>query len=173
MRTIALALALPFLVVAPACSGGDASTGADTRPRITTATVVETVEQEPEPSETVDLRVNSGDFGVLAFAEVFIAGKGPYAFTVDTGASHSVVDWDLARDLGLDVIGKPVAVTGITCRGHAGPRRRPRHRGLARLRRAEQVRRRHRRLPGGAALPRLAGLRSKLSCFSAGVRGHA
>jgi predicted aspartyl protease len=120
VRTIALALALPLLLVAAACSGGDAATGADTRPRVTTATVVETVEQEPQPAETVDLRVSSGDFGVLAFAEVFIAGKGPYAFTVDTGASHSVVDWDLARELELDVIGKPVAVTGITCRGQAG-----------------------------------------------------
>jgi hypothetical protein len=119
VRTIALALVLPILLLGAACTG-DEKAQTDTRPRATTATVVETVEVTPEPADAVDLRVRSGDFGVLAFAEVFIAGKGPYAFTVDTGASHSVIDWDLARELELKVIGEPVAVTGITCRGEAG-----------------------------------------------------
>jgi predicted aspartyl protease len=83
-------------------------------PPTTTATA-----PEPDRPPTVALRVVSGTFGVFAFARVFIGGKGPFTFTVDTGASHSVVDYDLVRRLGLRTIGEPLTVTGITCRGQA------------------------------------------------------
>jgi predicted aspartyl protease len=73
-----------------------------------------------EPSQAVKLRVVSGPGGVFAFLKVYIRGKGPFAFTVDTGASHSVVDYDVVRKLRLKTIGDPVTVTGITCRGTAG-----------------------------------------------------
>jgi predicted aspartyl protease len=74
---------------------------------------------DAEPLE-VDLRVVSGSGGTFAFANVFINGKGPFAFTVDTGASRSVLDWEVVKRVGIDVIGEPVEITGITCRGEAG-----------------------------------------------------
>jgi hypothetical protein len=70
--------------------------------------------------ETIPIRVVSGPGGVFPFVEVYIRGDGPFAFTVDTGASHSVVDFDVVRELRLKTIGEPVVVTGITCRGEAG-----------------------------------------------------
>jgi hypothetical protein len=42
-----------------------------------------------------------------------IDGKGPYRFVVDTGADHTVIADDIARDLGL-VRGDDVIVQGIT-----------------------------------------------------------
>jgi predicted aspartyl protease len=87
------------------------TTGAEQAP--TTSSV-----EEPAAS-SVHLRVLSGTYGVFAFARVFIGGKGPFTFTVDTGASHSIVDYDLVRKLGLHTIGEPLTVTGITCRGQA------------------------------------------------------
>jgi predicted aspartyl protease len=85
---------------------------------VTTASTQPTTEREA--GREVELRIVSGPGGVFAFAEIFIRGKGPFAFTVDTGASHSVIDYDVVRRLRLKTIGKPVTVTGITCRGEAG-----------------------------------------------------
>jgi predicted aspartyl protease len=103
---------------AAGCSGSQSepqATQARTQPD--TATV--TVEAEPPPAREVRLRVDSGSFGVFAFARVFIGGKGPFTFTVDTGASHSVIDYDLVQKLRIRTIGAPLTVTGITCRGQA------------------------------------------------------
>jgi predicted aspartyl protease len=94
----------------------------------TTESVATSTTEPPPPPTTVlkrdrppavPLRVVSGTYGVFAFARVFIGGKGPFTFTVDTGASHSIVDYDLVRRLGLRTIGEPLTVTGITCRGQA------------------------------------------------------
>ena len=104
-------------VVAAGCSGDKAERRAPpTEPATTTGSTPTTV---AEPEHAIRLRVVSGPGGVFAFAKVFIRGKGPFAFTVDTGASHSVVDYELVRKLGLRTIGKPLTVTGITCRGQA------------------------------------------------------
>ena len=87
---------------------------------------------------SVRLRVVSGPGGVFAFADVVIDGKGPFAFTVDTGASRSVIDWDVVERVGIETVGKPVEITGITCRGRAGKVRLRRWRaGDVRLPRAE------------------------------------
>jgi predicted aspartyl protease len=85
----------------------------------TTQAVPTTTESKPAGPPGVHLRVVSGDYGVFAFARVYIGGKGPFTFTVDTGASHSVLDYDLVRRLHLRTIGEPLTVTGITCRGQA------------------------------------------------------
>jgi predicted aspartyl protease len=116
-------VALLFTVLLAACSDERAAPVA-TQTRAAESTT--TSEQVPTGSTTEDhaapsvrLRIVSGSGGVFAFARVFIRGKGPFTFTVDTGASHSVVDYDLVRKLGLDTIGEPLTVTGITCRGQA------------------------------------------------------
>jgi predicted aspartyl protease len=117
-------LALLVTVLVAACSDERAAPEA-TQTRIAVSTT--TSEQAPNSSTaedqappTVGLRIVSGPGGVFAFARVFIHGKGPFTFTVDTGASHSVVDYDLVRKLGLRTVGEPLTVTGITCRGQAG-----------------------------------------------------
>jgi predicted aspartyl protease len=101
------------------CTGAQSERQAtQTRPQPLTTTV--TVQAAPPPpTREVKLRVDSGSFGVFAFARVFIGGKGPFTFTVDTGASHSVIDFDLVRKLRIRTIGAPLTVTGITCRGQA------------------------------------------------------
>jgi predicted aspartyl protease len=121
LRLWAALLALPLaLFVLTACD-------ARKKAAETTSTVAPTTTQ-PSPTTTavepagppgIRLRVVSGSAGVWAFAKVFIGGKGPFTFTVDTGASHSVVDYDLVRRLHLRTIGEPLTVTGITCRGSA------------------------------------------------------
>jgi predicted aspartyl protease len=120
---ILVLLALAALSFA-ACSGEEpraaqTGTAAPTAPAPTTTEATTTVAVEGSPRR-VPLRVVSGPGGVFAFLEVYIRGEGPFAFTVDTGASNSVVDFDVVRKLGLKTIGDPVAVTGITCRGEAG-----------------------------------------------------
>jgi predicted aspartyl protease len=111
------------LVVSAGCSGEEsaapttqaaATTSSATSSAAATTTVAE------ERAHTVDLRVEAGPGGVFAFLQVYIRGKGPFAFTVDTGASHSVIDFDVVRKLRLKTIGDPVTITGISCRGTAG-----------------------------------------------------
>src|SRR5205814_272541 len=51
---------------------------------------------------SVPLDVKSG----RPVVDVLINGKGPYRFIVDTGASHSVIDSALAKELGLPVLGE-------------------------------------------------------------------
>jgi hypothetical protein len=116
-----------FLLLALAtagCSGDKEGQNVAPTEAVTQTEVVTQTEPTPttadEPSQAVKLRVVSGPGGVFAFLKVYIRGKGPFAFTVDTGASHSVVDYDVVRKLRLKTIGDPVTVTGITCRGTAG-----------------------------------------------------
>ena len=119
---VALAVALALALAGAACSRSEAQpaepepAAVETRPQATTVTVE--VEAESDARE-VAIRVASGSWGVFAFADVYIDGKGPFNFTVDTGASSSIIDWDLARKLGIKTIGPPLTVTGITCRGEA------------------------------------------------------
>jgi predicted aspartyl protease len=115
-----LLLALPIA----GCSDHQADRNAAPTEVVTQTEVLTQTEPTPTTaggsSQAVKLRVVSGPGGVFAFLKVYIRGKGPFAFTVDTGASHSVVDYDVVRKLGLKTIGDPVTVTGITCRGTAG-----------------------------------------------------
>jgi predicted aspartyl protease len=107
---LCLPLFLLVLLVSAGCSEGEATA-------IRTLTATST---DVEEARTARLRVVSGPGGVFAFVRIYIGGKGPFAFTVDTGASHSVIDYEVVRNLGLKTIGEPVTVTGITCRGTAG-----------------------------------------------------
>jgi predicted aspartyl protease len=114
-------VAVTALALATGCTGNREATA--THPvetAIATETSPESTTEEKPRASRVPLRVVSGPGGVFAFANVFIRGRGPYAFTVDTGASHSVIDYDVVQKLRLKTIGKPVTVTGITCRGQAG-----------------------------------------------------
>lgn len=62
---------------------------------------------------TVDLEVlNSGDL-TLPFVQVTISGKGPYRFALDTGASSTVIDTDVANELGLEKTGEEREVAGV------------------------------------------------------------
>jgi hypothetical protein len=51
---------------------------------------------------------------VIALVPVTIDGKGPYTFALDTGASQSLVDSAVARDLGVHKTGGSHRVAGIT-----------------------------------------------------------
>jgi predicted aspartyl protease len=135
-------LLLLVLAVAALTACDAQKSAADTTETAATSTTeapptTTTVPKRDRPP-AVPLRVVSGTFGVFAFARVFIGGKGPFTFTVDTGASHSVVDYDLVRRLDLRTVGEPITVTGITCRGQAARLRMGRWRiGRVRLPAAE------------------------------------
>ena len=120
-RLRAALLALPLALLLPtACdSRKEAAATTSTVPQAPTQPAPTTTAAQPAGPPSIRLRVVSGSAGVWAFAKVFIGGKGPFTFTVDTGASHSVVDYDLVRRLHLRTVGEPLTVTGITCRGSA------------------------------------------------------
>jgi hypothetical protein len=55
-----------------------------------------------EGMQSVPLLVLKGtDGATLALAPVYVDDQGPFAFALDTGASHSVIDEDLADQLVL------------------------------------------------------------------------
>jgi len=65
-------------------------------------------------AQVVNLRVVQGPGGgTLAFLPVTINGKGPFAFALDTGASHSVVDSSIADQLNLKSDGATVEMSGV------------------------------------------------------------
>lgn len=71
--------------------------------------------QPTEPGElrTVQMQVLERDGLALAFVPVSISGRGPYLFALDTGASTSTVDLEVAREIGLPETGEQRDVTGI------------------------------------------------------------
>ncbi len=69
----------------------------------------------PPGAQIVPLRVVDGPVGgVVALVSVSISGQGPYSFALDTGASQSVVDLQIASQLGLPVVGRAPYVVGVT-----------------------------------------------------------
>jgi predicted aspartyl protease len=71
---------------------------------------------------TVQLQIARGrEGGTLAFVPVYINGQGPYAFALDTGASHSVVDVEIADELGLPRDGRDVEMSGVAAQEEAEP----------------------------------------------------
>jgi hypothetical protein len=73
----------------------------------------------PPPAEKVEVpeggvEVPMGDFGGRPVVDVTIAGKGPYRFLVDTGASDTVIDESIQQELGLS------AVAGVAMHGGGG-----------------------------------------------------
>jgi predicted aspartyl protease len=72
----------------------------------------------PPPIEEGDLVVHlevlqGRDGGTLAMVPVYIDGQGPFAFALDTGASHTLVDRRLAERLQLPVVGPSIEMTGV------------------------------------------------------------
>jgi predicted aspartyl protease len=57
----------------------------------------------------------------LALVPVYIDGKGPFSFALDTGASRTVVDRRVAEELGLPVAGSEESVKGVGGKAVAYP----------------------------------------------------
>lgn len=57
---------------------------------------------------------------VTVLAPVYLGGHGPYRFVVDTGASRSIVDQQLARKLGFTVHPSHAVLTGVNASNAAG-----------------------------------------------------
>ncbi len=68
----------------------------------------------PAGTTTVDLQVLQQGSATLALVPVTIGGEGPFPFVLDTGASSSAVNSDLARQLGLEPTGGSADVSGVT-----------------------------------------------------------
>lgn len=65
-------------------------------------------------SVTVPARIRHGPNGsTLVIVDLTINGKGPYSFALDTGASLSLIDLQLAQRLGLPVSGPQEDITGV------------------------------------------------------------
>ena len=88
-----------------------------------TKTPVPRPAQRPEVArQSVRLLVLQGPGGsTLALVPVYIDGQGPFKFALDTGASHSVVDREVAERLRLVVSGPPIVTTGVAARSAAIP----------------------------------------------------
>ncbi|WP_300014051.1 retropepsin-like aspartic protease [Pseudonocardia sp.] len=101
-RPFLLALLLPFLA----------------------ACVVTTSGAPPEAAQTPDdlgsgevpLRVLDAGESTLALVPVMFAGRGPYLFALDTGASNTVVDTSVADEIGLERTGERREVSGVVGR---------------------------------------------------------
>jgi len=70
--------------------------------------------QQQGQTRSVQLQVIEQGGSVLALVPVYIDGQGPYAFALDTGASRSLIDQELADQMGLQVVGRADDVTGVT-----------------------------------------------------------
>lgn len=71
--------------------------------------------QGAHPASTVPLVVVKGRDGeAAALARVTIHGRA-FTFLIDTGATRSVVDVALARQLHLRTVGRPITVSGVGC----------------------------------------------------------
>jgi len=76
----------------------------------------------PPGAQAIEMVVLKGRGGeTLALVPVFIEGKGPFAFALDTGASRTVVDRRVAEELGLPPAGGAAEVKGVGGRAVAVP----------------------------------------------------
>jgi hypothetical protein len=62
----------------------------------------------------VDITVIKHGKQVLALVPVTINGKGPWAFALDTGASQSLVDSEVVKELAVPKTGKKQKIAGVT-----------------------------------------------------------
>ena len=68
----------------------------------------------PAGTHAIEMAVLKGREGeTLALVPVYIEGKGPFAFALDTGASRTIVDRRIAEELGLPIAGDDVQVSGV------------------------------------------------------------
>ncbi len=104
MRRLLLAAALASLLAG--CGGGRTVT--------TASTTTGGVPRNERHFLKVPLRVvKGGNHTTLAVVPVYIGTKGPYDFALDTGASVSVVDLAVVRQIGLKRVAKVGGFTGI------------------------------------------------------------
>jgi predicted aspartyl protease len=61
----------------------------------------------------VDIEVIKHGKQVLALVPVTINGKGPWAFAIDTGASQSLVDSQVAKELAVQKTGAKQKIAGV------------------------------------------------------------
>jgi len=69
--------------------------------------------QEAQSGETVKFKLRDG---YLIVIQTMVNGAGPFNFLLDTGATHTVIDPALARELRLPVIGKASLTTVLDVR---------------------------------------------------------
>ncbi|WP_282699827.1 retropepsin-like aspartic protease [Streptomyces sp. CC219B] len=89
--------------LATGCTDGSAGSGASP--------------EGEEGTRRVSLTVVESGGQTLVLVPVTVKGEGPYTFVLDTGASASVVDDDLARELDLARTGERRPVSGVVGTG--------------------------------------------------------
>jgi predicted aspartyl protease len=62
----------------------------------------------------VDLQVVKNGRQVIALVPVTIDGKGPFTFALDTGASQSLIDTQVAKKLAVPKTGKHPRIAGVS-----------------------------------------------------------
>jgi predicted aspartyl protease len=62
----------------------------------------------------VPIGVEGAAGSVTVTVRITVAGRGPYLFALDTGASSTVIDKALASRIGLRTLGPAGRVTGVT-----------------------------------------------------------
>ena len=72
-----------------------------------------------ENLDSIDIHIPMISWKQGPVVEVFIDGKGPYEFLLDTGASGGIIDSDLAKEIGLTVVGR--ALVGSPLGGDPQP----------------------------------------------------
>ena len=70
--------------------------------------------ENPDGSLNVAIKVLKHGKQVIALVPVTINGKGPYTFALDTGASQSLVDSSVAKELDVKPTGGTHKVAGIS-----------------------------------------------------------
>jgi predicted aspartyl protease len=70
--------------------------------------------ENPDGSLNVAIKVVRHGKQVIALVPVTINGKGPYTFALDTGASQSLVDSSVAKELDVKPTGDTHKVAGIS-----------------------------------------------------------
>jgi predicted aspartyl protease len=68
---------------------------------------------------TIPIKVDRFPNLADALVNVCFDGKGPYPLTIDTGASRTTISTEIAEEIGLQKVGKPIVIHGAGCNGAA------------------------------------------------------
>lgn len=68
---------------------------------------------------TIPIKVDRFPTLADALVNICIDGKGPYPLTIDTGASRTTISTEIAEELGLKKVGRPIVIHGAGCDGAA------------------------------------------------------
>jgi hypothetical protein len=106
------------LVAVAGCGGGSSHTGSAAQEGAVTPAgkhVNLSTPGVPKGEQKVRLRVvTARGRNTIALVPIYINGRGPFPFALDTGASQSLIDAGLVRDLGLRTLGPSVPLHGVT-----------------------------------------------------------